>query len=58
MLVKEVNLEHFRNYKKVALPLGPGKTILIGENAQGKSNFLEAIEVALEGQINTCQRRQ
>jgi DNA replication and repair protein RecF len=49
MLVKEVILEGFRNYKQTRLVLAAGKTILIGENAQGKSNFLEAIEIAASG---------
>ncbi|SRR5579875_1036878 len=47
--IKLVRLRNFRNYGAAAVPVGAGKTILIGENAQGKSNFLEAIEVAGSG---------
>lgn len=49
MQVKQVNLTNFRNYSNCSVALPPGKTVLIGENAQGKSNFLEAIEVVSQG---------
>ena len=34
---------HFRNYRELDLALEPAFTILAGPNAQGKTNFLEAI---------------
>jgi DNA replication and repair protein RecF len=46
MRVKRVALKNFRNYVETTIDLSEGKNILIGENAQGKSNFLEAIELA------------
>ncbi len=49
MQVRKVNLANYRNYNQVEVHLTPGKNILIGDNAQGKSNFLEAIEVASRG---------
>lgn len=49
MQVRKVNLNNYRNYNQVEVHLTPGKNILIGDNAQGKSNFLEAIEVASRG---------
>lgn len=49
MQVKEVSLTNYRNYNQVEVQLTPGKNILIGDNAQGKSNFLEAIEVSSRG---------
>ena len=36
-------LTGFRNYVSLNLPLGPGTFILWGDNAQGKSNILEAV---------------
>jgi DNA replication and repair protein RecF len=33
----------FRNYARLELALSPGITILVGDNAQGKSNLLEAL---------------
>lgn len=43
MLIKTLNLQNFRNYTQVALQFQPGLTIITGENAQGKTNLLEAI---------------
>jgi DNA replication and repair protein RecF len=36
-------LGHFRNYDRLELDLGPTQTVLWGDNAQGKSNLVEAI---------------
>jgi DNA replication and repair protein RecF len=41
--VRTVRLEHFRNYTSLELPLSTGFNILAGPNAQGKTNFLEAL---------------
>lgn len=49
MRVRKVSLKNFRNYETCEIDLAPGKTILIGENAQGKSNFLEAMELISYG---------
>ncbi len=49
MIVKQVTLTNFRNYRHSQVDLSAGKTILIGANAQGKSNFLEAMEIACYG---------
>src|SRR5438876_1079115 len=49
MLVKQVSLTNFRNYARTVMRLDKGRTILIGDNAQGKSNFLEALEIASFG---------
>jgi DNA replication and repair protein RecF len=49
MQVKTVTLSNFRNYPDVNVSVGSGKTFLIGENAQGKSNFLEAVELVSTG---------
>jgi DNA replication and repair protein RecF len=53
--VRRVSLTDFRNYKSCDIPVVPGKTILIGENAQGKSNFLEALELISCGQSTRCE---
>jgi DNA replication and repair protein RecF len=39
----QLRLYDFRNYGAVALELGPGLNIFVGENAQGKTNLLEAV---------------
>ncbi|WP_124057756.1 DNA replication/repair protein RecF [Vaginisenegalia massiliensis] len=43
MRLKQLNLENFRNYPQLNLEFNHGLTILTGENAQGKTNLLEAI---------------
>jgi len=43
--VKRLVVKNFRNYRDTTLCLYPQRNILIGENAQGKTNLLEAIEV-------------
>lgn len=45
MYLKTLDLRHFRNYSEQQLKFIAPKTILLGDNAQGKSNLLEAIEL-------------
>jgi DNA replication and repair protein RecF len=42
MWIRHLSLAHFRNYKRQELDLSKGITLLLGDNAQGKSNLLEA----------------
>jgi DNA replication and repair protein RecF len=41
--VEAVNLRHFRNYERLELSLDEGFHVVAGPNAQGKTNFLEAL---------------
>lgn len=43
MYVKSLHLVNYRNYKNIALSLGKNVNVFIGDNAQGKTNILEAI---------------
>lgn len=43
MKIKGLALTNFRNYQELSLTFGDGLTIITGENAQGKTNLLEAI---------------
>ena len=43
MYLSHLALTDFRNYKHLELPLGPGLFLFVGENAQGKTNLLEAV---------------
>ncbi len=43
MHLTHLTLRNFRNYRALDLELAPGLTVLAGDNAQGKSNLLEAI---------------
>ena len=43
MNLKELNLRSFRNYEQAHLEFEPGVNLIVGDNAQGKTNLLEAI---------------
>src|SRR5215467_4485513 len=43
MYLSHLKLLDFRNFKRLDLPLGRGLSLFYGENAQGKTNLLEAI---------------
>jgi DNA replication and repair protein RecF len=45
MYLQQLDLFYFRNYLQEELKLTANKVILLGNNAQGKSNLLEAIEL-------------
>ena len=45
MKLTELNLHHFRNYNEAQVEFSPQINVLIGENAQGKTNLLESIYV-------------
>ncbi|HHT97734.1 MAG TPA: DNA replication/repair protein RecF [Clostridiales bacterium] len=43
MIIKSLNLMNYRNYDKLNIEFSKGINILHGDNAQGKTNILEAI---------------
>ena len=43
MIIKSLELENFRNYDSLSMSFDSGTNILYGDNAQGKTNILEAI---------------
>ena len=45
MYLKTLHLRQFRNYSDQKVAFDAPKTILVGNNAQGKSNLLEAVEL-------------
>ncbi len=45
MYLKTLHLRQFRNYQDQRVEFLAPKTILVGNNAQGKSNLLEAVEL-------------
>ena len=45
MYLKTLHLRQFRNYRDQQVDFLAPKTILVGNNAQGKSNLLEAVEL-------------
>lgn len=43
MIIKSLELENFRNYGNLSIEFDSGTNILYGDNAQGKTNILEAV---------------
>jgi DNA replication and repair protein RecF len=43
MRLTHLSLHNFRNFVRLDLDLEPGVTVLLGDNAQGKTNLLEAV---------------
>ena len=46
MIIKKLELADFRNYESLDISFDKGTNILYGDNAQGKTNILEAIYVS------------
>lgn len=44
MYVTHLQLTGFRSYQQVSVALRPGVTVLVGQNGQGKTNLVEAID--------------
>lgn len=45
MIIKSLELKNFRNYRELELKPSPGINLILGENAQGKSNLMEALYI-------------
>ena len=45
MIVDSIKLHNYRNYGRLELSFGPSVNIVYGNNAQGKTNLIEAINV-------------
>lgn len=43
MFLSQITLENFRNYDKETIKFNKGVNLIIGDNAQGKTNLLEAV---------------
>ena len=43
MIIKSIELSNFRNYEELSIHFDNGTNILYGDNAQGKTNILEAL---------------
>ena len=56
MYVKSLELRNFRNYDKVLIEPGEGVTVFAGENAQGKTNILEALHLCCLGRSHRTPR--
>jgi len=45
MIIDNIKLHNFRNYGRLELSVGPSVNIFYGDNAQGKTNLIESINV-------------
>lgn len=46
MIIKSMSLQNYRNYRDLRLNFDPNTNIFYGDNAQGKTNILEAVYVS------------
>ena len=49
MYINKIEIKNFRNYEKQEIELNPHINIFYGDNAQGKTNILEAIFLSAFG---------
>ena len=49
ILARRLEVLHYRNYESYALDLSEGVTVLVGKNAQGKTNLVEALQLLTSG---------
>ena len=56
MNLTELNLRSFRNYEEAQLEFDPGVNLIVGDNAQGKTNLLEAISYLGSGKSFRAQK--
>lgn len=56
MNLNELNLRNFRNYQELSVQFDPGVNLIVGNNAQGKTNLLEAISYLGSGKSFRAQK--
>lgn len=56
MHIRQIRLENFRNYDKLLLEPCQGVNVLMGENAQGKTNALEAVYLTCAGRSHRTRQ--
>lgn len=56
MKLNQLQLENFRNYRELSLEFTEGVNLIVGDNAQGKTNLLEAIGYLGSGRSFRAQK--
>ena len=56
MNLKELYLRDFRNYPEIRVDFEPGVNLIVGNNAQGKTNMLEAVSYLGNGRSFRAQK--
>ena len=56
MRLCDISLRNFRNYENLQLDFDPGVNLIVGDNAQGKTNLLEAIAYLGSGKSFRAQK--
>ena len=57
MFIESIELKNYRNYGELHMDFDPGTNVLYGDNAQGKTNILEAVYVcARTGRSSNSER--
>ncbi len=56
MNLKSIRLNDFRNYTSLSLDFDPGVNLIVGDNAQGKTNLLEAVSFLGSGKSFRTQK--
>ena len=56
MRLNDLQLHNFRNYQTLALEFDPGVNLIVGDNAQGKTNLLESISYLGSGKSFRAQK--
>ncbi|MCL1880771.1 MAG: DNA replication and repair protein RecF [Oscillospiraceae bacterium] len=58
MILKKIEVQNFRNISHAVLDFSEGVNILFGDNAQGKTNLLEAISLTLGKSFRKIRRNE
>ena len=56
MRLERISLRDFRNYRELKLEFDPGVNLIVGDNAQGKTNLLEAVSYLGSGKSFRTQK--